>query len=61
MKCLSEHVQVLNSNLEKRKKNYQVAVTKGENLQQSFANEADPKSDSQVRSLMNVADKLNYY
>ena len=49
-----------------------LVVTKGENLQWSFANEhwteAEPKSDSQVGCLMNVAefratfvDKLYYY
>ena len=49
-----------------------LVVTKGENLQWSFANEhrteAETKSDSQVESLMNVAEfkanfmgKLYYY
>ena len=49
-----------------------LVVTKGKNLQQSFANEhwtePETKSDSQVESLMNVAEfkanfmgKLYYY
>ena len=45
--------------------NVNLVVMKGENLQRSFANEhwteAETKSDSQVKSLMNVAEfKANF-